>query len=151
MILRLQPNYSIYLYFSFFLNIFIIFTFSSFFIFLHFSSSSFFLLFFFFFSFFPFFPFFHYFFESVFSTTLSQTCQHIHTVTYTSTRATCQKQRRKLGLTLTSARLPPGCQCGPLPTACGHHQWDWAVPHASRKQQTHCLVVCQVASTHPRH
>ena len=26
---------------------------------------------------------------------------------------------------------------GPNATTCGHHQWDWALPHGSRKQRTH--------------
>ena len=38
------------------------------------------------------------------------------------------------------SRLPVSlrhCPSLPSATACGHRQWDWALPHSSRKQQTH--------------
>ena len=51
-----------------------------------------------------------------------------------------EKQRMKHGLTVTSARLPSGCPCCSIAATCGHHRWDWAFPHGSHKQRTHCLV-----------
>ena len=51
-----------------------------------------------------------------------------------------KKQGRKHGLTVTSARLPSGCACCSVAATCGHHRWDWAFPHSSHKQRTHCLV-----------
>ena len=51
-----------------------------------------------------------------------------------------KKQRRKHGITVTSARLPSGCPCCSIAATCGHHRWDWAFPHGSHKQRTHCLV-----------
>ena len=51
-----------------------------------------------------------------------------------------EKQRRKQGLTVISARLPSGCPCYSLAATCGRHRWDWAFPHGSHKQRTHCLV-----------
>ena len=50
-----------------------------------------------------------------------------------------RKQRRKQGLTVTSARLPSECPCYSMAATCGH-RWDWAFPHDSQKQRTHCLI-----------
>ena len=59
-------------------------------------------------------------------------CLRVHT--------TEKKQRRKQGLTVTSARLPSGCPCCCIAATCGHHRWDWAFPNCSHKQRTHCPV-----------
>ena len=51
-----------------------------------------------------------------------------------------EKQTRRQGLTVTSARLPSGCSCYSTAATCCHQRWDWAFPHGPHKQRTHCPV-----------
>ena len=63
---------------------------------------------------------------------LSQLCARM------SVSPTNETTRR--GNRVLHSRLPVSlrhCPSLPSATACGHRQWDWALPHSSRKQQTH--------------
>ena len=49
-------------------------------------------------------------------------------------------ENTRRGNRVLHSRLPVSlrhCPSLPSATACGHRQWDWALPHSSRKQQTH--------------
>ena len=35
----------------------------------------------------------------------------------------------------------------PSATTCGHHRWDWALPHGSRKQRTHSTELYSITVT----
>ena len=50
------------------------------------------------------------------------------------------------GNEVSQSRLPVSlhqCPGGPSATTYGHHRWDWALPHASRKQRTHSWKASQ--------
>ena len=51
------------------------------------------------------------------------------------------------GNKVSRSRLPVSlrqCPDWPSATTCGHHRWDWALPHGSRKQQTHSTQLCSI-------
>ena len=51
---------------------------------------------------------------------------------------------------VSQSRLPVSlrqCPGGPSATTCGHHRWDWALPHGSRKQRTHSTPLYSITVT----
>ena len=54
------------------------------------------------------------------------------------------------GNKVSQSRLPVSlrhCPGWPSATTCGHHRWDWALPHGSRKQRTHSTELYSITVT----
>ena len=54
------------------------------------------------------------------------------------------------GNKVSQSRLPVSlrhCPGWPSATTCGHHRWDWALPHGSRKQRTHSTQLYSITVT----